>query len=71
MDDGFTINRLRLPSLLFGLAFVAIAVLALLVEHGGDGFDEPWVAVVGLSAVGLAGVLSVIWSLVRPRPVRR
>lgn len=59
--------QLRLPSLLFGLAFVAVAVLTLVAAHGGSGFDGTWVAVVAFAAIGVAGVISVLSTLVRPR----
>jgi hypothetical protein len=66
VDDQstFQIGQLRVPSLLFGLAFLAVAVLALVAEHSTS-IEGTWVAVAAFGAVGIAGVISVIWSIAR------
>ena len=59
-------DRLRIGHLAFGAAFIAIGITWLL-RGGGLGVDAGWLLTVTAASLGLAGVLTAVAAIVRPR----
>lgn len=57
-------TRLRIGHLAFGLAFIAIGA-AWLLRDAGLSLDAAWITAVAAFALGVAGLLTALWHLVR------
>lgn len=58
-------RKIRTTPLLFGLAFVAIGVVALTGGGHDVDVDTAWLWVAGFAAIGVAGLVSAVSAIVR------
>jgi len=58
-------RQVRIAPLVFGLAFIAIGLVALASGGNDIDVDTAWLWVAGFAAIGLAGLVSVITAIVR------
>lgn len=57
-------TRVRIGHLTFGIAFVAIGA-AWLLRDAGLALDAAWITAVAAFALGVAGLVTALWHLIR------
>ena len=58
-------SQIRIAPLVFGMAFIAIGVIALTGTGNDVDIDTAWLWVTGFATIGLAGLISVIGAIIQ------